>query len=222
MIGNVSLLYMNLKNTDSFIILGIPICKHEMSLMDKYTWRYSSSRVTKEIKIKVSVATRMVKMKKKKTNTKIPSTVEKNHWTIYCWQMGCNLMHPLWTLDSTFCSWTHANQSAGDSIPGVTMRLQTSASKQPWKWPTCPSAVEMIKHILWCLHKWLKKKNTAWRRSHPHQNAIVWTDLKQYWARLARVQYGTWRSREATPCDEAGYWWSWWGRVMAGDSKGLW
>ena len=36
-IGNVSLLYMNLKNTDSFIILGIPTCKHEMSLMDKYT-----------------------------------------------------------------------------------------------------------------------------------------------------------------------------------------
>lgn len=70
MIGNVSLLYMNLKNTDSFIILGIPICKHEMSLMDKYTWRYSSSRVTKEIKIKVSVATRMVKMKKKKPTQK--------------------------------------------------------------------------------------------------------------------------------------------------------
>lgn len=37
MIGNVSLLHMNLKNIDSFIILGIPICKHEMSLKDKYT-----------------------------------------------------------------------------------------------------------------------------------------------------------------------------------------
>lgn len=69
MIGNVSLLYMNLKNIDSFIILGIPVCKHEMSLKDKYTWRCSSPRVIREIKMKVSAATRMVKMKKHK-NTK--------------------------------------------------------------------------------------------------------------------------------------------------------
>lgn len=100
MIGNVSLLYMNLKNIDSFIILGIPVCKHEMSLKDKYTRRCSSPRVIREIKMKVSAATRMVKMKKHK-NTKCcrePTGIHIADRRNAIWCNHCGV------LGSTFCS----------------------------------------------------------------------------------------------------------------------
>ena len=152
--------------------------------------------------MKVSIATRMVKMKKKKkkkhTHTKIPSTVEKNHWNIHCWRTERSLVH--------HCGcWQHLLQLhtltpvSWQLHPWSAMCLQTSVSKQPWKWPTCPPAVE-IRHILWCLHKWLKKKKPGGGAMHTgmqQYEQISSNAGKTSWSPLRKVKkqesHSTWR-----------------------------
>ena len=149
--------------------------------------------------MKVSIATRMVKMKKKKKNT------HKN--TKYCREtpVECALLRDGRSLVHRCGCWQHLlrlhtlTPASRQLHPWTAMRLQTSVSKQPWKWPTCPPAVEM-RHILWCLHKWLKKKKPGGGAMHTgmqQYEQISSNAGKTSWSPLRKVKkqesHSTWR-----------------------------
>ena len=220
MIGNVSLLHMNLKNIDSFIILGIPICKHEMSLKDKYTWRYSFSRVIREIKMKVSVATRMVKMKKHK-NTKCCSenpleyTLLTDGMQFGATSVGCLAVPSAaehtranqWAIPALEwpCAYRHVPHNSPGNGP---MSISSRNDKTHFVVPS-----QLIKKKQQLKNSLEEEPSTPECNSMNRSQAMLG---KTSWLPLRKV-----KKRESTPHDEAGSWWSWWGRVTAGGTKGL-
>lgn len=187
-------------------VLRILICNVKHPSLGKSTRKCSSPRVIREIKAKPTISSRLLKMKKHK----IPSTGWNDHWNTHCWLTGtpCGA--------STVDAWQYlptlsTRRTDDPAVPFlVTVHWQTSPrtfitalfkTAPNCKLPKCPSAVERINTFCGVF---TNEKIYSPEGDHPHQNAITWTSLKQYWARAARLRYRKDTNRKASPREESG------------------